>query len=268
LYAQENARFECRLLKGKFPGVAVTVESYWKELPSQLTFVPWVASEGSACMQIQLTPKKRGYLTLENCHYSTRFPFGLFQKSHNERLDERWIVYPSISRLPDDFFKWQGRDPSPQLSNRQGVGTLPFVLRDYRQGDGLRQIHWKMSAKRQRLIVKEMEEESSLGDFFCLDAWPLAMSADEMENFISFMASLIFSVYERERPMGLVTPERRFEPEHSRRQLHRILEFLALVKPSKNNGKRRAAPPVEWNQRIIDVLSLWTAHGKTYVRHA
>jgi len=266
LYAGEKALLECRMLKGGFPGVAISVESHWEGLKALYSFVPWIPSKGQASTRIELTPPKRGYLTLESCRYSTRFPFGLFQKSHNERMDERWVVYPHLYLLPNDDLERQGLEASPKSTHRQGMGTLPLMMRDYRAGDAMRQIQWKMSAKRQRLIVKEMEEEAGQGDLFYLDSWPAHFSPLEMESFISFIASLIFSVYERSRPFGLGIPERLFGPEHSRAHLHRIFEFLALVDPFQNRGQGHSKLPVEWNSRVIDIAPLWAARGRTYAR--
>ena len=128
----------------------------------------------------------------------------------------------------------------------------------------MRQVHWKASAKRQRLIVKEMEDEASEGDFFYLGSWPASMPAPEFERFISFLASLIFTVYEKGRPVGLAAPERLFKPEHSREQLHRIFEFLALVDPAQSAGRSGGLLPWEWNPNVMDVASLWKSYGTTY----
>src|SRR5664279_4786506 len=48
LYAGEQAVMECQVLKGWFPGVAVTVESTWTGLPSQAVFAPWITAKASA----------------------------------------------------------------------------------------------------------------------------------------------------------------------------------------------------------------------------
>ncbi len=137
---------------------------------------------------------------------------------------------------------------------------MPFVLRDYRSGDALRQVNWKTSAKRQRLIVKEMEEEANEGDLFSLSGWPTFLNQTEMERFISFVASLIFTTHERNHAVGLATPERLFKPEHSRANLNRILEYLAFVDPSAPSGPPAAAWRTPPNLQVADVLSLWKSY--------
>ena len=266
LYAGEKAAFECQIRKGWFPGVCVTVQSEWQGLSAISTFVPWIPAKGSVSQRVELTPQKRGYLTLESCRYLTRFPFGLFQKSHTWQEDTHWIVYPRLQRLPWNDLQRLGKEFSRDASSRLGQGSVPFVLRDYRTGDALRQVHWKASAKRQRLVVKEMEDEANEGDLFYLAAWPIDLDAQAMERFISFVASLVITAYERGRPVGLVVPERTFKPEFSRVQLHRVFEFLALIDPYRSLGSTAGTRRFEWNGAVTDVQSLWIAWGSHHAR--
>jgi uncharacterized protein (DUF58 family) len=179
-------------------------------------------------------------------------------------MEGRWVVYPNVQRLPRDFFERLGKDASRESSERLGRGSVPFVLRDYRTGDAMRHVHWKATAKRQRLIVKEMEEEANEGDLFVLNAWPIHLEQPTMERFISFVASLIFTAYETGRPVGLAAPERVFKPEYARLQLHRIFEYLALVQPGQTGSP--ASTLFEWQGRVTDVLTLWTAWGSYHAR--
>ncbi|MDE7261072.1 MAG: DUF58 domain-containing protein [Oscillospiraceae bacterium] len=49
--------------------------------------------------------------------------------------------------------------PVPELKNRTVFGEV-YELRDYRPGDSMRMIHWKMSAKRDELITREPPEDT------------------------------------------------------------------------------------------------------------
>lgn len=262
LYTGQSGLMECRLHKGWFPGVAVTIESSWRGLPSTTFFSPWIPAHGSFLLQTEITPARRGHLALDHDRYSTRFPFGLFQKSHTRKIDDHWVVYPRIRRLPDAFWERQGKDFSRESSNRKGLGSVPFFLRDYRTGDPLRQVDWKTSAKRARLMVKEMEEEADEGDLLYLEAWPASLTDAKMEDFISFLASLVFCIYERGRPVGLIAPGCAFRPEASRAHLHRVLEFLALVDPSANPSLPMPPFPATRNACVLDVATLWRLHGR------
>ncbi len=269
LYAGEPVVFECRAFKGWFPGVAVTIASRWdlgggtSDGPALVqAFAPWIPARSSVSLRVAVTPSRRGYLTLERVQYSTCFPFGLFQKSHTRPTQEKWIVYPRIDRLAADFLERQGPAASPHAASRQGLGSVPFVLRNYRLGDALRHVDWKTSAKRQRLIVKEMEEEANRGDLFILNAWPAGLTEREREHLISFIASVIFATYRKGRPFGLSAPERFFRPEHSRTHLHRIFEFLALVPPSDGRAGASRTGPLYSHEQTMDVVFLWKAYER------
>ena len=66
-------------------------------------------------------------------------------------------------------------------ASRAGTGTELFGVREYRQGDPLRRIHWRSSARHGELIVREYEPPGiqSLG-IFCDPAPPTREAADQI----------------------------------------------------------------------------------------
>lgn len=79
-------------------------------------------------------------------------------RAGDDRVD-RLVVYPSAEKLIG-FPTTRGRDPSmhasrPEFSHRGGEDF--YTLRDYRQGDDLRFVHWPSSAKRDELMIKQLE---------------------------------------------------------------------------------------------------------------
>ncbi len=98
----------------------------------------------------------RGRYELPGLEVSTRFPFGLFDKSRRFDAPEEITVLPQI--FPADL--WLSRlelhwgDVS---TNKRGPGEEFFGLRDYRAGEDQRQIHWKSSARRGEPVVRETE---------------------------------------------------------------------------------------------------------------
>jgi uncharacterized protein (DUF58 family) len=263
-YVEEKASFICHVEKGWFPGVAISVESQWHGRPSLRTMIPWISARGTVDVAVDLVPEQRGPLTLERCLYTTYFPFGLFQKSHTRVMQERWIVYPKIKRLPRNLMESQGDHLSSAATSQPGMGSLPYILRDYREGDALRQVQWKATAKRQRLIVKETEQEANEGDLFVLEAWPTDLNGAQMERFFSFIASLVFTAHETGRPVGLAAPGNVFPPEHSRRQLHEIFKYLALVEPNEAHGSQTSPKRLPMYAHRMDVRSLWKTYAAQY----
>ena len=56
--------------------------------------------------------------------------------------------------------------------NRSGPSTQFLGVRDYRSGDSLRRIHWRISARLRRLVVKEFETTVNSDVTLCLDMDP------------------------------------------------------------------------------------------------
>ncbi len=74
-------------------------------------------------------------------------------------LSDRLIVYPAVEDL-EGFPITRGRDPShqaarPEFSHMGGEDF--FTLREYRYGDDLRHVHWPSSAKRDQLMIRQLE---------------------------------------------------------------------------------------------------------------
>ncbi|MEZ4460112.1 MAG: DUF58 domain-containing protein [bacterium] len=98
----------------------------------------------------------RGVYRLWDFSVVTRFPFGLFEKSRHLSGGLDITVFP---RMSDDA-QWHASifarfgDVS---SNKVGQGDEFFGLRDFRDGEDARRIHWKSAARRGKPVVRETE---------------------------------------------------------------------------------------------------------------
>jgi uncharacterized protein (DUF58 family) len=105
-------------------------------------------------MVIALPTHRRGWLSPGRLRLSTLRPFGLARAWSWLRPDTRLLVYPAPEAeavpLPDPGGDGQSR-------RTRSHGEQPHHLREYRAGDGLRQIAWKSSARADRLLVREYE---------------------------------------------------------------------------------------------------------------
>ena len=72
---------------------------------------------------------------------------------------DRLTVFPKVEAL-DGFPLVRGRDPSVQTSHptfSPHGGEDFFTLREYSVGDDLRRVHWPSSAKRDELMIRQLE---------------------------------------------------------------------------------------------------------------
>jgi len=232
LFAQQSAIWRVEATKGWFPSVLTWVDASWSAASCERVWLPWVR-QSTLFVSHPVQPSRRGWLTLQSVRLGTPFPFGLFEKTHFHETHERWVVYPQI--LPEEALPQVWRrvigDENPAQSSTGG-GSVPFYLRDYVMGDPSRRIHWKATARRQQLTVKEMEDEHASGSFIEIPEWPVGLNPFEQERLIAQIGSALWHGVRNGIPMGLHCPERQFPLASTFQALAPALRFLAFVEPT------------------------------------
>ncbi len=137
-----------------------------------VSLVDRVGSLGSARFQIGSLPvshpvratyrilcRPRGVYVVGPASIETSDPLGLASAGRETGATDRLIVYPEVEDL-DGFPVVRGRDPAMQASrpefSRRG-GEDFYTLREYIVGDDLRHVHWPTSAKRDELMIRQLE---------------------------------------------------------------------------------------------------------------
>ncbi len=251
LYAHRPARWACTVRKTRFPAILAHVKAQWNFAESSFLPIPWVPSHENRAFLFEMTPARRGTLKLQQVLSTTLFPFGFFEKRHQETREDRWLVYPEIKPLRQTESSKETAGPK-ETSQHVGTGSVPFTLREYRLGDSARRIHWKASERMGRWLVNEMEDESDQGETLVVRQWPQTFSQNEQEAFISFLASFCAVRLDRGQAIGLHTPDIHLLPDSRPAQRRRILRYLALV---------------EWKESSpctgqgMDAIALWKNHA-------
>jgi len=253
LFAQRAAHWTLEVHKGWFPSALVKFSGEWSAGVTQSVWLPWVASGQAATTTFMLTPPARGWLQLKRVRYSTAFPFGLFEKTHGQMRHERWLVFPPLKPIAWDSL-WASISAASHTSTvrRAGEGSVPWQVRAYRPGDSLRHMDWKTVAKRGDYFVKETEDDAAPAPILVVRAWPRA----ECEEFISFVASLLWSAAQRGQPLGFYAPDHYFAGGTSADLMRPTWRYLALVDP-EHPGRREPMPAA---RVTMDAIELWRAH--------
>lgn len=106
------------------------------------------------------TTKKRGVLRLVAYRLATRYPFGIIEKSRVFDEPAELVVYPALVPVADVALpRVPGGLEVPSL--RAGPGTEVAGLRDHRQGDEARSVHWRRTASLGRLVVRERARDEA-----------------------------------------------------------------------------------------------------------
>lgn len=109
--------------------------------------------------QYQVRCRPRGVYQVGPAVLAVADPFGLTERHQTLGDPGRLVVFPAIETL-QGFPTVRGQDPAvhaskPSFSPRGGEDF--FTLREYQSGDDLRRVHWPSSAKRDELMIRQLE---------------------------------------------------------------------------------------------------------------
>lgn len=197
----------------------------------------------------------RGRYRLGPLMIRTSDPFGLFPMERKIDATNNVVVYPmtvDIHSFPLPPGVLSGGDA---LRRRAYQATANAVsVREYAPGDSFNRIHWKSTARRNRLIVKEFEldpltdiwmiadmtanvqaglsgtEAAQLAQLQGKEDESLPLSTEEYV--VTITASLSRYFLRQERAVGMVANTQSGEfvqPDRGERQTNRLLETLAVL---------------------------------------
>lgn len=136
---------------------------------AHLTLKPGVVSQ----MVYEVTPRWRGEHHFGQTTLLVPGPLGLWQRRWRLGQQTGMRVYPNFEIL-SKLAMIGTNNSREQLGIRQvyrrGEGMEFHQLREFRQGDTMRQIDWKASSRQQKLISREYQEEKDQQIIFMLDA--------------------------------------------------------------------------------------------------
>ncbi|MDP2726075.1 MAG: DUF58 domain-containing protein, partial [Dehalococcoidia bacterium] len=184
------------------------------------------------------TPElERGCYSLGPTWVIVSDPFGIFQKRRLVRAASDLIVHPRVFHLPNLL------SPRSDLSGEsRSPQRLPYLtpkavdIREYYPGDSLNRIHWPLTARWQKFMVKEFEIDPSHNVWIILDLESSVQRGKGQESTeeygVSLVASLAQHFLDQGYSLGLVAygrPQAVLIPDRGSRQLMRILDYLAGV---------------------------------------
>ena len=189
------------------------------------------------------TFSRRGRYRFDGFRIATRFPFTLFRKSRDTEDGSDVIVYPRVvpvPRLPP-----RPRHHGGGQSDRLGRRGEFFGLREYKDGDDRRAIHWRSTARTGRLVVRELQDEVERRVTIALDnAVPPAVARalaagerlredapvlDALERAVSLAASHAAAYLDGGWAVTLVARGATVPLGRGKHHLARILRELALL---------------------------------------
>jgi uncharacterized protein (DUF58 family) len=190
-------------------------------------------------------------------------PFGLFTAGREFKSKDTLVVLPMIHQI-HSFPSPQGMLTGGPVIQRKSPDITPHAagVREYVHGDAMKRIHWPTSARRNRLMVKEFEQDPQAEVWIYLDSQrtvhhqrmheqveipfhsmllmkrpKIELPPSTLEYCVSIAASLAHYFIRQGRAVGYASAGQTLTvlpAERSERQEAKILETLAFVKADGN----------------------------------
>ena len=165
----------------------------------QKWFLPTLPAGAAVTVQAEIVFPRRGRVTAEPLQIVSGYPLGLAQVARPADDGEGMIVLPRLGTLQRGALHaylhfqglYDGRAPQP-AAPAASAQMLFHGLRSYRPGDSLRAIHWRTSARRNELMVREFEDPPGDDLVVVVDASRPATAAgtDDLERVITLAATV------------------------------------------------------------------------------
>ncbi len=267
--------------RGMFPVFGMMVSETWGkgfrgwrrfgpmyDDPARLKGRPhgWVMHLGphqTAQAEAPCWPCHRGHMRFERIMLSTSFPFGVLRRVMVVDQINTVLVYPRLYRMDRGMVnRLSTIDPLGRKRLEKGGGNEEFFgLRPYREGDSMKLIDWKQTAKRSNLVTREMTQPCPPRVMLAVDMrflWDgseepasvttglrkpsrkekkirqkqLETKHEQAELVISLASSVICDAYLRGFQIGLLVlgvPSAVFPMHHSLPHRMRMLESLSML---------------------------------------
>ncbi len=208
-----------------------------------LPYFTTIAEGSHAAVSYHLCPHSRGDAAFGGAHVRIASPAGMWRRTHRIGPASKVKVFPDFSKLFGHALRATDRR-SPAAGTirkrRRGEGTDFRQLREYRQGDSLRAIDWKATARQQKPISREYQEERDQQVVFLLDTGRRMLAKDDtgthFDHALNALITLAFLAQKQGDAVGVMTfggVTRWLSPQKGRLGLDRLMSGLYDVQASE-----------------------------------
>lgn len=235
--------------------------------------VPYIGPGKTVELRIDFTAKGRGRVPRVELRARSIFPTGLFQTGFSETVPVYLLVLPRIGRLGPRLKSYLSESSESRVYSPAFLSGETRSLREYRPGDNLRRVHWRVSAHRRRLVVREFEEPLGTEVSLLLDPYTPPLQKDDFEWVVSLAATLAARARERnlkvritiggpkpvnllcEDPLGVHEALRRLALLKGRRRSYAV-DLMQFAEPLPREGVvwlAGVAPEVNAGERVAGI---------------
>ena len=201
-----------------------------------------ISPSSRAKLAYRVTPAKRGKFTFGPIHVRVRGPAGLMWHERTLPITESVAVFPDLrgaSRLLLSDAALDLVNLGLRQLRRDGRGSEFARLRDYAQGDSVREVDWKATARRTRPVTRVFESERSQTLLIGVDAGrSMAARVDgltKLDHAVNAALFLAFVAIKNGDRVGLVVfadgVKSYLQPNSGRTQYRKIVDALYSARP-------------------------------------
>ena len=178
----------------------------------------------------------RGRYVFEDVRAELADPFGLERAIVRLPAPGALLVYPRLVRLDRIFSESGAHSPDGRrLLLRRQSGFELHRVREYEEGESLRHVHWRSTARRGRLMVKELEDSPRDEIAVLLDADASSVVGESFDVQVRAAGSILDAYVQRGRRAVLVVNSAQRDVQHvhsTAADWRRALELLAAAEPT------------------------------------
>lgn len=175
-----------------------------KQLPIEL---PSLEPNESAVITTELPTNRRGVFKVGPLDITRADPFGLVRSGEAEEGVAKLWVHPQIHPV-EPFPTGVARDlEGPERGEALEGGVTFHTLRDYVRGDDLRQIHWRSSARVNKLMVRHNVDTHQPRSLVVLDNRAASYDGGSFEDAVRAAASIVVASMSRGFEFRLITTD-------------------------------------------------------------
>ena len=185
--------------------------------------------------------RPRGVYRVGPARVSIGDPLGFTESTSLFGSSGRLVVYPRVEDL-DGVPTGRGQDQTINTSRAafwHSGGEDFFTLREYHQGDDLRKVHWPSSARRDELMIKQLEMPWQSRAFIVLDprVEPHA-SSESFEQAVRGAASTLRHLYRSGYTPTLWAGQGNGTVVSNTEAYRKAMEELATISPARSMDLR------------------------------
>lgn len=183
---------------------------------------PLLVRQGKVALPLATTFYGRGERMLPEVEVRSTFPIGFFVRSLTFFIESKMLVFPRPRPVGLATASAPGHAQGDLARDRGCEGDLTRID-DYRGGEPLKMIHWKISARQDQLKVKELS--SLTAPPISID--PRQLPGANLDERLGAACWLVQALCRTDRLVGLQLDGNRIAPGRGRQHRLRLLGALA-----------------------------------------